>query len=136
MSDAPKINYWEIPLDQRPEKYVQLFSDSMDEIENKYHEITLLLKMPPFSLKENRVMAKDIYLAVLKEKAKMIKTLQSKPLSEKPYSKIMSAHEKHFKEASQWMKVSEKDWEKSQLLYIKKNPKTRLIDFTFTGNNG
>ena len=65
----------------------------------------------------------------------MIDTLQNKPLSEKPYSNIMSAHEKHFKEANHWMKVSEKDWEKSQLLYTKKNPKTRLIDFTFTGNN-
>ena len=60
MSEAPKINYWEIPLDQRPEKYIDLFNNSMNQIENKYNEITLLLKMPPFSLKENRLMAKKI----------------------------------------------------------------------------
>ena len=135
MSEAPKINYWEIPLDQRPEKYIDLFNDSVNEIESRYNEITLLLKMPPFSLKENRLMAKKIYLAVLKEREKMLDTLRNKPLSEKPYLNVMSAHEKHFKEAKHWMKVSEKDWEKSQLMYIKKNPKTRLIDFTFTGNN-
>ena len=135
MSNKPEINYWEIPLEERPQKYVDLFEDSMEKIEDKFQELNTLLKMPPFSLKENMLMAEKVYSAILKERTKMLKTLKSGPLTDEPFSNVISAHEKHFKEANYWMRVSEKDWEKSQILYIKKNPQTRLIDFTFTGNN-